>query len=161
MRIENGSVVLFDFVLTDEQGNPIDSGQGPDGMSYIHGLGQLVPGLERALEGKQVGERVEAVVEPADGYGEGLDQDEVRVPRTELPDDIEPGAELEGTDSEGESETFWVVAVEGEEVVLTRTHPLAGVTLKFDVTITKVRAATEEELEHGHAHEGRHQHDHD
>ncbi len=159
MRIENGRVVVFDFVLRDDQGAQIDSGKGPDGMAYIHGLGQLVPGLERALEGKQVGERVEAVVSPEDGYGVDLDQEELRVPRADLPDDVEPGAELEATGGDGESETFWVVAVEDEEVVLTRSHPLAGVTLCFDVTITKVREATEEELEHGHAHEGEHAHD--
>jgi FKBP-type peptidyl-prolyl cis-trans isomerase SlyD len=121
----------------------------------------MMPGLERAREGKIVGDRVQAVVPPEDGYGPGEEQEEIRVPRGDLPAELElePGAELEGTDEEGESDTFWVVAVEGDEVVLTRNHPLAGMTLKFDVTITKVRAATADELEHGHAHEGRHSHD--
>jgi FKBP-type peptidyl-prolyl cis-trans isomerase SlyD len=161
MRIGNGSVVVFDFVLSDEEGNEIDSGKGPDGMAYIHGFGQIVPGLERVLEGREVGDSLKAVVPPEEGYGDEEEQDEVRVPRTELPDDLEIGAELEGTSTEGETETFWVVAIEGDDVVMTRTHPLAGMTLTFDVTVTKVRAATEEELEHGHAHEGAHDHAHD
>jgi FKBP-type peptidyl-prolyl cis-trans isomerase SlyD len=163
VRIAKGQVVVFDYVLRDQEGSLIDSGSGPSAMAYIHGHGQLVPGLERALEGKEEGEKVVAVVSPADGYGAEEEQDEVRVPRADLPDelDLEPGAELEATTPEGENETFWVVAVEGDEVVMTRTHPLAGVTLCFEVTITKVRPATEEEVEHGHAHEGTHVHDDD
>lgn len=160
MQIAPGTVVVFDYVLTDTDDNVIDSGRGPSAMAYIHGQSQIVPGLEKALDGKSEGDRVQAVVEPDEGYGHERDQEEVRVPRGELPDDIdlEAGAELVGTDEQGESDTFWVVDVEGDEVILTRTHPLAGVTLKFDVTITKVRAATAEELEHGHAHEGPHIH---
>ncbi len=160
MQIEPGAVVVFDYTLTDSDDNLIDSGRGPSAMAYIHGQGQLVPGLEKALAGKVAGDRVQAIIPPEDAYGPEDEQDEIRVPRADLPDDLElePGAELLGTDEEGASDTFWVVAVEGDEVVLTRTHPLAGMTLKFDVTITKVRAATEEELEHGHAHEGPHAH---
>jgi FKBP-type peptidyl-prolyl cis-trans isomerase SlyD len=98
MRIESGNVVVFDYVLTDEDGNPIDSGSGPDGMAYIHGQGQIVPGLERALEGKQIGDTLRAVVPPEEGYGlapeDDDEDDEVRVPRSDLPDDVEPGAEL-------------------------------------------------------------------
>ena len=161
MQIGQDSVVVFDYVMTDEDGVVIDTGNGPSAMAYIHGQGQMMPGLERALEGKAVGDRVQATVPPEDGYGTDEEQEEIRVPRGDLPGEIElePGAELEGTDEDGESDTFWVVAIEGDEVVLTRTHPLAGMTLKFDVTITKVRPATADELEHGHAHEGRHAHD--
>ena len=161
MQIARDTVVVFDYVMTDEDGVVIDSGKGPSAMAYIHGEGQMMPGLEKALEGKQEGDRVQATVPPEEGYGPEEDQEEIRVPRSDLPADLElePGAELEGTDEDGESDTFWVVALEGDEVVLTRSHPLAGMTLKFDVTVTKVRAATAEELEHGHAHEGRHLHD--
>jgi FKBP-type peptidyl-prolyl cis-trans isomerase SlyD len=161
MQIASGAVVVFDYVLTDTDDHLIDSGTGPSGMAYIHGQGQIVPGLEKALEGKSVGDHLVAVIPPEDGYGVDEEQEEIRVPRGDLPDDmdLEPGAELVGTDEEGESDTFWVIDVEGEEVVLTRTHPLAGVTLKFDVKITMVREASPEELEHGHAHEGDHQHE--
>jgi FKBP-type peptidyl-prolyl cis-trans isomerase SlyD len=160
MQIGPDSVVVFDYVMSDEDGVVIDRGSGPAAMAYIHGHGQMMPGLERALEGRVVGDRVQAVVPPEDGYGPGGEDEEIRVPRSELPAelDLEPGAELEGTDEEGETDTFWVVAVEGDEVVLTRSHPLAGMTLHFDVTVTKVRPATEDELEHGHAHEGTHPH---
>src|SRR5262249_13298881 len=161
MQIGPDSVVVFDYVMTDEDGVVIDSGSGPSAMAYIHGRGQMMPGLERALVGRAEGDRVQAVVPPEEGYGAEEDDEAISAPRSELPDDLElePGAELEGTDEDGESDTFWVVAVEGDEVVLTRNHPLSGMTLKFDVTITKVRAATADELEHGHAHEGRHVHD--
>src|SRR5262249_19191259 len=154
MQIGRESVVVFDYVMTDEDGNVIDRGSGPSAMAYIHGLGQMMPGLEKALEGHGEGDRVQAVVPPEEGYGEEEEQGGVPGPRGDLPADVElePGAELEGTDEEGQSDTFWVVAVEGEDVVLTRTHPLAGMTLKFDVTVTKVRQATADELEHGHAH---------
>jgi FKBP-type peptidyl-prolyl cis-trans isomerase SlyD len=161
MQIAPGAVVVFDFTLTDKDGNLIDSGNGPSAMAYIHGEDQIVPGLEKALEGKRAGDHVEVTVPPEEGYGLDEEQEELRVPRADLPADLEleAGAELVGTDEDGESETFWVVELDGDEVVLTRTHPLAGVILKFDVTITKVRPATEEELEHGHAHEGPHLHD--
>jgi FKBP-type peptidyl-prolyl cis-trans isomerase SlyD len=161
MQIGEGSVVVFDYVMTDEGGEVIDRGSGPSAMAYIHGHGQMMPGVEKALEGKTVGDRVQAVVPPEEGYGPDEEQEEVRVPRADLPADLdlEPGAELEGTDEDGESDTFWVVAIEGEDVVMTRNHPLAGMTLRFDMTVTKVRAATDDELEHGHAHEGPHSHD--
>jgi FKBP-type peptidyl-prolyl cis-trans isomerase SlyD len=162
MRVATDAVVVFDYQLTDEKGRLIDRGSGPGAMAYIHGHDMLVPGLERALEGREVGDTLQVTVPPKDGYGEDQDQEEVRVPRADLPGelDLEPGAELEGTDENGETDTFWVVAIEGDEVVLTRTHPLAGVTLCFDVTIRRIREATAEELEHGHPHEGPHFHGH-
>lgn len=162
MRVANDCVVVFDYSLSDDQGHIIDRGSGPGAMAYIHGRDMLVPGLERALEGRESGDSLHVKVEPKDGYGEEQEQEEFRVPRADLPAemDLEPGAELEGTDAEGQSDTFWVVAVEDDEVVLTRTHPLAGVTLLFDVTIRRVREATAEELEHGHPHEGPHHHHH-
>jgi FKBP-type peptidyl-prolyl cis-trans isomerase SlyD len=156
MRVSRDCVVIFDYELRDDAGQLIDRGSGPGAMAYIHGHDMLVPGLEKELEGKDAGDHLLVRVPPSEGYGEEQDQEEIRVPRGDLPADLElePGAELEGTDEKGQSETFWVVAVEDAEVVLTRTHPLAGVTLCFDVTIRGVRAATAEELEHGHPHEG-------
>ena len=166
MKVARDSVVIFDYELRDPEGHLIDRGSGPGAMAYIHGHDMLVPGLEREMEGKGVGDHLLVTVPPADGYGEETDQEELHVPRADLPTDmeLEPGAELEATDEDGKAETFWVVAIEGDDIVLTRTHPLAGVTLCFDVTIRGVRAATAEELEHGHAHEGpfaHHHHDHD
>jgi FKBP-type peptidyl-prolyl cis-trans isomerase SlyD len=163
VKVARDSVVTFDYELRDDQGQLIDRGSGPGAMAYIHGHDMLVPGLEKELEGHAAGDHLLVRVPPAEGYGEERDQEEIRVARADLPSEleIEPGAELEGTDEEGQSDTFWVVAVEGDEVVLTRTHPLAGVTLCFDVTIRGVREATAEELEHGHAHEGPLGHHHD
>jgi FKBP-type peptidyl-prolyl cis-trans isomerase SlyD len=154
MKIVADSVVAFDYHLYDELGELIDEGAGEDAMVYLHGHEQMLPGLERALEGKSAGERLEVTIPPEDAYGERTEQEEVRIPRGELPADIElePGAELAAEGPDGQSETFWVVAVENGWVVLTRDHPLSGLTLRFDVTVREVRAATPAELHHGHAH---------
>ena len=94
------------------------------------------------------------VIAPEDGYGPSSEQNHVRVPLADLPDDVEPeeGMEFEATGPDGEVMHFWVEGVEGEEVILSLDHPLAGVTLHFDVKVNEVREASKEELEHGHAH---------
>jgi FKBP-type peptidyl-prolyl cis-trans isomerase SlyD len=161
MKIVADSVVAFDYALYDELGELIDQGEGDDAMVYLHGHDQMLPGLERALEGKSAGERIEVTIPPEDAYGVRTEQDELKIPRGELPADIElePGAELAAEGADGESETFWVVAVENGWVTLTKDHPLSGLTLRFDVTVREVRAATPAELHHGHAH-GAHGEDH-
>jgi FKBP-type peptidyl-prolyl cis-trans isomerase SlyD len=161
MKIGADSVVVFDYTLKDPEGTVIDQGAGEDGMAYLHGHDQLVPGLEAALEGKGVGDRVEVVVPPEQGYGPRRPDALIRVAKTELPDyaSLEIGEELHSEGPDGEVETWWIAAIEDEDVVLDGDHPLAGVTLHFDVTVTKVRAASAEELEHGHAHEGPDAHD--
>lgn len=167
MKIAKDTVVAFDFTMTDEEGSVIDEGAGDDGMTYLHGQGQIPPGLERALEGHDVGDKLEVTVPPADAFGERSDAAELKVPRGELPADmpIEPGAELAAESDDGEQTTFWVVDVENGWVTLTRDHPLSGMTVRFNVTVTGVRAATADEIDHGHAHgegdEHEHGHDHD
>jgi FKBP-type peptidyl-prolyl cis-trans isomerase SlyD len=152
MKIAPGAVVAFDFTLSDDDGEVIDQGE----MVYLDGHEQILPGLERALAGREPGEKVEVTLAPAEAYGESQDLEDIRVPRGELPAelDLEPGAELQAHAPDGTVDTFWVVAVEPGWVTLTREHPLAGITLHFDVTVTRVRSATPAELEHGHAHEG-------
>jgi FKBP-type peptidyl-prolyl cis-trans isomerase SlyD len=162
MRIGPGSVVTFDFTLKDGDGIVIDEGAGDEAMIYLHGHEQIFPGLEKALEGKAAGDKLAVTLPPAEAYGERSEQEEVRVPRGELPEDIdlEVGAELEAHGPDGETDTFWVVEVENGWVVLTRDHPLSGVTLCFDVHVTEVRSATSDELQHGHAHAAGRPHDH-
>ena len=154
VKIGKDSVVAFDFVMTDEEGTVIDEGAGEDGMRYLHGQGQIPPGLERALEGKQVGDKLDVTIAPEDAFGERSESEDLRVPRGELPEEmpIEPGAELVAENDGGEQTTFWVVDVENGWVTLTRDHPLSGLTVKFAVTVTEVRDATEEEVAHGHVH---------
>jgi FKBP-type peptidyl-prolyl cis-trans isomerase SlyD len=163
VKIAQDTVVQFDYKLRDHNGVLIDEGEGDAGLVYLHGHGQIVPGLEKALDGKTSGEKVKAVVPPKEGYGEKQEDSLMRVPKADLPepDSLEPGLEIIGETPTGDTETFWVVEVADDSVLLTSDHPLAGVELHFDVHVREVRAATAEEIEHGHAHDGNeHEHDH-
>jgi FKBP-type peptidyl-prolyl cis-trans isomerase SlyD len=120
----------------------------------VHGVGALVPGLEAELEGKAAGDKVEVRIAPEDGYGtrhEGMVQ---RVSRALLPDEVEPrvGMQLQTQNEQGPL-VLTVVDVQDEEITVDGNHPLAGVTLHFEVDVKSVRAATAEEIEHGHVHE--------
>jgi FKBP-type peptidyl-prolyl cis-trans isomerase SlyD len=162
MKIGSNAVVSIDYTLRSDKGQVLDSSDGGEPLTYLHGQGQIIPGLEAALAGKSKGDALKVVVPPKDGYGERTPDSTVRVRREELPEGQEPevGMELEAEGPDGESQQLWIVAVEKDSVVLSSDHPLAGETLHFDVTVRDVRAATEEELAHGHAH-GEHGHDHD
>ena len=161
MKIGANAVVSIDYTLTNDRGDVLDSSDGGEPLTYLHGHSQIIPGLETQLEGKRAGDKLTAVVPPKDGYGEASPENTVRVPRTELPEGPEPevGMELEATGPNGESQALWIVGVDPDAVVLSTDHPLAGVTLHFDVTVRDVRAATDEEISHGHAH-GEHGHEH-
>lgn len=154
MKIGPNAVVSIDYTLTDPDGEVLDSSTEDGPLTYLHGAGEIVPGLEGALEGRAAGESFKVVVAPGDGYGEKSTQGPVKITRDELPDDVEPeeGMEFEATGPDGSTMYFWVEKVEGEHVHLSLDHPLAGVTLHFDVTVREVRAATRDELAHGHAH---------
>lgn len=154
MKIVEDVVVGLDFVLTDDDGEVIDSSEG-EPLTYLHGHGQLVPGLEQALDGHLQGDAFEVTVAPEDGYGVYEADLIMKVERNELPQDMEPevGMELtyEGPDEEPVS--MWVIEVADNFVRLDGNHPLAGQTLHFNLTVREVRAATAEEIEHGHAHD--------
>jgi FKBP-type peptidyl-prolyl cis-trans isomerase SlyD len=131
----------------------IDSSSEGDPLAYMHGQGQIVPGLERALDGKCAGESLAVTVAPADGYGE-RDQDLVMVvsrAQFERPEELAVGLQVQVSGPEGDS-VARVTAVEGDEVTLDSNHPLAGMRLSFSITVRDVRAATAEELRHGHVH---------
>ncbi|HOY27782.1 MAG TPA: peptidylprolyl isomerase [Flavobacteriales bacterium] len=161
MHITKNSVVSFHYTLNDADGKLLDTSAGRDAFAYIQGHQMIVPGLERQLEGRQAGDKVLAVVPAAEGYGE-LDPSLVhKVPMDRFGgQNVEPGMQFQaGTSEHGEMGVFTVISVEDGIVALNGNHPLAGVTLHFNVEITDVRAATEEELAHGHVHgEGGHHH---
>lgn len=171
MQIADDTVVSLEYKLTDSEGEELDSSEdGP--LVYLHGHGNIVPGLESALTGKTAGEALKVVVKPADGYGERAGGKPIRLSRKELPPGLEPeeGMGLGAQGADGRDVTLFVTKVTKDAVTLSLDHPLAGVTLHFDVKILEVRAATEEELSHGHAHgdgdghhhdHGDHDHDHD
>lgn len=153
MRIARDSVVAFQYTLKNEQGEVVDE-SGDEPLVYLHGHGQIVPGLEAALLGKSAGEKIDVKIPPKEGYGEKTTKETVRIPKDEFPEDAEPdiGMALDAVGPNGKSVVLWVIAKDEEGIDVSLDHPLAGMTLHFDVTIGEVRKATKEELAHGHVH---------
>jgi FKBP-type peptidyl-prolyl cis-trans isomerase SlyD len=153
MPIEQNSVVSIHYTLKDDDGKVIDSSVSADPLTYLHGHGNLVAGLERELEGKSVGDKLHVKVAAADGYGE-YDKDLVqKIPRRTLKgiSDIRVGMRLHAQTEHG-ARAVTVTQIVGDMVTIDGNHPLAGQALNFDIEITDIRAATEEELQHGHVH---------
>ena len=147
--IEDDKVVLFHDTLTNDEGEVLDSSEGREPLPYLHGHHNIVPGLERQLAGKAAGDSLTAVVPPAEGYGE-LQPPVPPVPKAELPGGVEVGMQLLAEMPDGSRVPLWVEEVREAEVVLTRNHPLAGVTLHFAIEIVGIRDALAVELEQGH-----------
>lgn len=152
--IADGSVVTIHYTLKNADGDVLDSSVGGEPMDYLHGAENIVPGLERELAGHSIGDRVEAVVTPAEGYGERSGPEPQPVPRSSFPDDadLQEGMQVFARGPDEQTFALWVVGLDEDSVVLDHNHPLAGVTLHFDVEVTGIRAATEEEVAHGHPH---------
>ena len=152
MTVENGKVVSFHYTLTNAQGDVLDQSQEHP-MPYLHGAGNIIPGLEKELAGKKVGDKLTVNVPAAEAYGEYHEQLVNDVPREAFQgvDQIEPGMQFQANTPEG-VQVITVKAVNGETVTVDATHPLAGQDLNFDVEIVEVREATEEESAHGHVH---------
>lgn len=155
LYVDDGMVVRMDYTLCLEDGEEVDSSRSRGPLEFLHGVGQIIPGLEAALYGMRLGEEKQVTVEPIDGYGE-LNADEFQlVPRASFPDDmtLTRGMRLRMRDADsGEVFDVMVDEVREDGVMLDFNHPLAGETLIFDVKIVGLRAATSEELAHGHAH---------
>jgi len=150
IKVEDNRVVTFDYTLKNGSGEVIDSSENGEPLSYIHGSGEIIPGLEAELLGKSAGDKFNAVIKPEDAYGlreEGRMKKIEREKLAHLPG-IQAGMQLQAYD-EGGMQILTVVEVNDKEVTLDSNHPLAGETLHFDVEIIDVREATEEELEFG------------
>jgi len=154
MQVEKNKVVEIDYTLKDDSGQVLDSSQGREPLSYIQGVGNLIPGVESALEGKGSGERVEITVPPETGYGVRDDSLVLSIEREKFAevDDLKEGLRFRMDTPDGPM-IFTVMKVDESEVLVDGNHPLAGMTLNFDITIQSVREATTEELEHGHVHD--------
>jgi FKBP-type peptidyl-prolyl cis-trans isomerase SlyD len=153
MRIGKDKVVAIDYTLTAADGEVIDSSQGHEPLTYLHGAGNIVPGLERALEGKAAGDEVNATVPPDQGYGPKNPALVQPVPRAQFPGvtDIAVGQQFQAQTNHG-PRVVTVISVTPETVTVDANHPLAGETLQFAVKVVDVRDATQQELDHGHAH---------
>ncbi len=145
--------VEIHYTLTNSKGDIVDSSRNASPLPYLHGHENLVPGLEKALEGKKVGDVIQVSVSPDEGYGERSPALTQSVPRSmfQFDGDIEVGMRFEAEAAHG-IELVTVVAVDDDMVTIDANHPLAGETLNFDVEIMSVRDATAEEMEHGHVH---------
>lgn len=153
MQIAQDKVVLIHYTLTNDAGETIDSSSGGDPLAYIHGQGNIIPGLEKALEGKQSGDKLSVKVAPAEGYGERDDKLVQQVPKRQFGGaNLKPGMQFHAQTSHGHARVVTVVRIQGDMVTVDGNHPLAGETLNFDVEVADVREATHEELEHGHVH---------
>lgn len=162
MQVSKHKVVSIDYTLTDDEGETIDSSEGGAPLSYLHGEGNIIPGLEKELEGKSAGDQIKVAIAPADAYGEfedGLRQ-EVSREHFSAVEDLEVGMQFRTpTEKEDEYVVVTVVDIDDDKVTVDGNHQLAGKTLHFDVTVREVRDATEEEISHGHAHgAGGHEH---
>jgi len=162
MNIQNDAVVTLHYVLKDDAGDVIDESPEGEPLSYLHGHGNLVPGLERELEGRSAGDKLHVTVSAADGYGERDAKLVQRVPRRSLRGiaQVRVGMRLTAQTPQG-PRAVTVTQLTGDMVTLDGNHPLAGQNLNFDIEISDVRASTEEELAHGHVHGpgGHHHHD--
>jgi len=153
MQIAQDTVVSIHYTLTDDAGETVDSSAGGDPLFYLHGNGNLVPGLENALEGKQAGDKIKVTVAPADGYGEYDKQLVQRVPRRAFKGvaDVKTGMQFQVQSDQG-PRSVTVTNVAGDMVTVDGNHPLAGKNLNFAVEVMEVRKPSEEELAHGHVH---------
>jgi len=155
MKIAKDTVVSLRYELIDVNGGTVLE-KSNDPISYVHGgYDGIFPTVEEALHGKNVGDTVSVKMEPDDAFGE-YDHDLVRVEsRDSFPKDIEVGMQLEGGAEDDDDEDYMlytIVEITDKEVTVDGNHPLAGKTLNFNATVTDVRAATKEELDHGHVH---------
>jgi FKBP-type peptidyl-prolyl cis-trans isomerase SlyD len=161
MTVTRNKVVSIEYTLTSADGSVLDTSRGDEPISYVHGTGTLVEALEAAMEGKGPSEKISLTLPPERAYGVRDDSVVFTIPRSQFGPEDEPeiGTQvmLQG---DGDGNVVTIVAMDENEVTVDGNHPLAGLTLHFDVEIVDVRDATEEEIEHGHVHDGHSHHEH-
>ena len=153
MSITQDQVVSIHYTLADDAGQILDQSAEGAPLAYLHGRGNLIPGLERELTGKSAGDRLRVKIPPADGYGEYDAALVQRVPRRALKGvaDLRVGMRVQAQTPQG-ARTVTVTHIIGDMITLDGNHPLAGKNLTFEVQVAEVRSATAEELSHGHVH---------
>jgi FKBP-type peptidyl-prolyl cis-trans isomerase SlyD len=153
MEIADRCVASFNYTLTNDAGEVLDSSEGREPLSYLHGKGNIVTGLEKAMAGKKPGDKFKVEVKPEEGYGVHNPALVQEVPRDAFRgiDKIEPGMQFRAESDRGPMMVV-VTAVQGDKVTVDGNHPLAGATLHFAIEVTDVREASVEEVLHGHVH---------
>jgi FKBP-type peptidyl-prolyl cis-trans isomerase SlyD len=152
MQIADQTVVTIDYTLTGADGDELDSSREGGPLTYLHGAGNIIPGLERALAGHSAGDQLSVTIPPEDAYGLPDDDLVQALPRSNFPPgEIAVGSQFRADGPDG-TQVVMVVAVDASSVTIDANHPLAGMALNFAVTVRDVRASTEEERRHGHVH---------
>lgn len=161
MQLTKHKVATINYTLKDNEDNVLDE-SSDNTFSYLHGASNIIPGLEKALEGSEAGDAVSVDVEPEEAYGERNLEMIQRVPRDMFPEEVEvkEGMQFHAQSSSGTPVIVTVDSIDGDEIVVDGNHPMAGKQLHFDVEVVEVRDATEQELEHGHVHGEGDDHDH-
>mgnify|MGYP003384054355 CR=1 FL=1 len=155
MKVTKDKVVEIHYTLTLDDGQVGDSTEGEAPLPYLHGAGNIIPGLEAALDGRDTGEKFSVTLTPEQGYGLYDEALVEMLPLSELPEgaEVAEGDEIFSVDEEGVELAGIIERLEGDNMVVNYNHPLAGRTLTFNVEVVEIRDATPEELEHGHAHD--------
>ncbi len=155
MQIANNTVVSIHYTLKDDAGVVIDSSEGAEPLVYLHGAQNIIPGLEKELEGKTTGDTLQVTIEAADAYGEVNENLIQTVPSNLFQgvDKLEVGMQFQAETPDG-TQVITIAAVNGDDITIDGNHPLAGERLHFNVEVADIREATAEELEHGHVHSG-------
>lgn len=149
MLISKNKVASIHYTLRDNEGTIIDSSEGRDPLHYLHGAGNLIPGMEEGLEGKTKGEKLNLKIEPEKGYGEKDENLVQKVPRSAFGEqEVKPGMRF----STNQGGVVTVTDVGLDSITVDGNHPLAGVPLNFAVEVMEVRNATDDEISHGHVH---------
>ena len=154
-------VIGFHYTVQDEDGEELDSSLGDEPLYILEGAEQIVPGLERAVVGMQVGDKRTVALKAAEAYGDHDPDLVMRVDRSQFPagTKLDVGDQFAAEEEDGHEHMFTVVGIENDTLLVDGNHPLAGRDLVFDVEIVEIRPATKDEVAHGHAH-GAHGHGH-
>ena len=161
MTIAANKAVSIEYTLTNDDGDVIDSSAGGAPLVYLQGAGNIIPGLEKALVGKAVGDELDVSVEPEDAYGEYSAElvSTLSASMFEGVDQLEVGMQFHASAPDGQMQIVTIRDLDGDDVTVDGNHPLAGQRLNFKVKVVAIRDASEEEIAHGHVHgEGGHQH---
>lgn len=140
MTISEGKTVSIEYTLTLEDKEVIDTNVGGEPLTYVHGSNQMIPGLEKAMEGMQVGESMNVTVAPEDGYGQTVQEAIIEIDKAQLPPEVfKVGAHVQGQAQEGQVVRGQVTGIDGHTAVIDFNHPLAGKTLFFDVKVLEIK----------------------
>lgn len=153
MKIENNKVVSINYTLRNDAGEVLDSSEGREPLAYIHGMGNIIPGLESQLLGKSAGDSLKVSIPPSEAYGEYDLSQVVQVSRSQFEGapELKVGMRFTATSDQG-YQVVTITNINDDVVTIDGNHPLAGKTLHFDVTVVDVRDASPDELSHGHVH---------